>query len=156
MDLEGWRKLFGKSQDDPAVKAALAHAGVKKVPKRDKDDTDVRFDVKGHGVTLVLTDEAFLKQLEDQELGEGPLIVSGVLANLDKAYSRDLYEGPLPYKIKADMAQAGVRKTLGRPTSQNEKFRVDVWEKDGVEVIVSYSKDLNAMLTFGLMLPGAE
>ena len=156
MDLEDWTKIFEKSQDDEVVKAALAKVGVKKIPKLDKDDTDVRFDVKGHGVTIIMTDEAFLMDLPNQDLGEGPLIMSGVLANLYKNYSRDLYKGPLPYDVRADMTQADVRKLLGTPSTERPKARVDVWQRDGLKIVGGYSRDFKSMQTFGLTLPRAE
>lgn len=155
MDMETWRKLFGKSQDDPAVKAALATAGVKKIPKLDDDDTDVRFNLKGHGLWLMMTDESILKDLDDQDIGEGPLILSGVGAYLDKSESRDLYNGKLPYKIAADMTQATVRKTLGRPTRSDNEARFDLWSRDGVEIIAYYTGG-EKLATFTLMLSGAE
>ena len=155
MDLEAWKKLFGKTQDDPAVKAALSAAGIKKVPKVDEDDTDVRFDLKGQGLWILMTDESFLKSLDDQDIGEGPLILSGVTAYLDKSVSRDLYKGTLPYKVTANMNRDAVRKILGRPTSGSDESLSDVWSKSGIEIVANYSKDLK-LTTFGLMLPGAE
>lgn len=155
MDLEAWKKLFGKTQDDPAVKSALTAAGVKKVPKLDEDDTDVRFDLKGQGLWILMTDEAFLKELDDQDIGEGPLILTGVTAYLDKSASKDLYNGALPYKIEAGMSRDAVRKTLGRPKGGSDESLSDVWSKSGIEVVANYSKDLK-LSTFGLMLPGAE
>ena len=155
MDMEMWQKLFGKSQDDPAVKAALAAAGVKKIPRLDEDDTDVRFNLKGHGLCLVMTDESFLKNLDDQDIGEGPLILTGVGAYLDKSESRDLYKDKLPYKIVADITQTAVRKALGPPLRSDDESRFDLWSRDGVDVIANYTKG-GKLGTFTLMLPGAE
>ena len=78
MDMEIWIKLLGKTQDDAALKAALTAAGVKRVPKLPKDDYSVIFDLKGHGMSLEMTDEAEVKDLDDQDIGEGPLILTGV------------------------------------------------------------------------------
>jgi hypothetical protein len=155
MDLEAWRDLFGKSQDDPAVKEALAAAGTRKIPKLGANSTDVRFDLKGHGLWLIMTDEADLKELDDLDIGEGPLILSGATAYLDKSASSDLYNGKLPYKITGDMTRADLRKTLGRPTSSNDVTRFDVWLREGVEIVARYTKDWK-LKTFGQMLPGAE
>lgn len=154
MEMETWRKLLGKSQDDPAVKAALAAAGVKKIPKLDEDDTEVSFNLKGHGLWLVMTDEAFLKDLDDQDIGEGPLILTGVGAYLDRPNSRDLYKGTLPYKIAADMTKAAVRKALGPPTSSDDESRFDLWSRDGLEVIARYTKDWK-LEGLTLALPGS-
>jgi len=156
MDLETWKALFGKSQDDPAVKAALLAAGVKKIPKLDDDDTDVRFELKGQGLELVMTDEAYLKQLDDQDVGEGPLIVSGVLAKCDKSHGHDLYTGKLPNGISASTSRDAVRKVLGKPTSKDDDARVDIWAKKQIETVVRYTRDAAGISTFALMLPGAE
>lgn len=155
MDMDMWRKLLGKSQDDPAVKAALTAAGVKKIPKRAKDDVDVSFNLKGHGLWLVMNDEAFLKKLEDQDVGEGPLILCGVGAYIDKSASRDLYKGTLPYGIAADMTPVALRKTLGPPTrSKDHPAAFDLWSVDGTEVVARYSQE-GKLRTLSLMLPGA-
>ena len=140
MDMETWKKLLGKSQDDPAVKAALASAGLKKGPKLPKDDVTVIVDLKGHGMWLEMVDETWLKKLADQDIGEGPLILTNVGAYLKRRKSRDLYKGTLPYKLAADMTQADVRKTLGAPTSTGDDF--DRWLWDGVEVTVGYGEDM--------------
>ena len=156
MDFETWKQLFGKSQDDSAVKSALAAVGVKKIPKLDEDDTDVRLELKGYGIELIMTDEAFLKELTDQDIGEGPLILSGVLAKLGKSHGRDLYVGKLPYGVLADMSQEVVRKLIGSPSSKDDEFLVDVWQREGIQIVIGYSRDRLSISTFALMLPGAE
>lgn len=156
MDLDDWKRLFGKSQDDPAVKAALTAAGLKRIPKLEEDDTDVRCPLKGTGLELVMTDEAFLKDLSDQEIGEGPLIVSGVLAKCSKSHGRDLYLGKLPNGLSSDMSREDVRKVLGRPTSMDEDLFVDVWTGKQLEIVVRYTRSGESISTFALMLPGAE
>lgn len=143
MGIETWAKLLGKSQDDPAVKAALAAAGAKKIPKLDKDGTEVIFDLSGHGLWLEMTDEAYLKKLDDQDIGEGPLILSGVGAYLIRRKSRDLYKGTLPYKLAAGMTRAAVRKALGPPSSSEDDIPFDSWFRDGLEVITGYTKELD-------------
>ena len=142
MDIDTWRKLLGKSQDDKSVKAALAAAGVKKSPKLDKDDVSVIVDLKGHGMWLKMIDEAFLKKLDDQDIGEGPLILTGVGAYLKRRKNRDLYKGTLPYKLSAGMIRADVRRTLGPPTSSDDEFLFDTWLRDALEVIAGYTEDL--------------
>jgi hypothetical protein len=142
MEMEAWTKLIGKSQDDEAVKAALAAAGVRKIPKLARDDFEVIFDLKGHGLWLEMTDEAYLKRLDDQDIGEGPLILTVVGAYLDKSESRDLYKGPLPYSLTADMTQTDVRKKLGPSTRSGDVPPFDIWSQDGVEVTAGYTKDL--------------
>jgi hypothetical protein len=153
MDFETLTKLLGKSQDDPDVKIALAAAGVKKMPKLDEDETFVQIELKGHGLELILTDEAALKQLDDQDLGEGPLIVSGVLAKLGKSQGRDLYKGALPSGITAVMSQAEMRKLLGKPDESD--IDVDIWKKGGVEISVDYTKGGTSLSALSVMLPNA-
>ncbi|MBL0726379.1 hypothetical protein [Piscinibacter sp. HJYY11] len=153
MDFEAWTKLFGKSQDDPDLKAALAAAGVKKIPKLDEDETFVQIELKGHGLELILTDEAILKELDDQDLGEGPLIASGLLAKLGKTHGRDLYKGPLPSGLTAALSQADVRKLLGQPDDHD--IDVDIWKKDGLELSVDYTKGGASIAGVTALLPNA-
>ena len=155
MDIETWMKLLGKSQDDNAVKVALAAAGINKIPRLKKGYFDVTVELKGHGLSLVMHDEAFLKKLDDQDIGEGPLILTGVGAFLDKSANRDFYKGTLPYGITADMTQAVLRQTLGPPTrSKDAPAAFDLWFRDGVEAVARYTKEWK-LRTFVLKLPGA-
>lgn len=153
MDFDAWTKLLGKGRDDADVKRALAAAGVKKIPKLGEDETFVQIELKGRGLELVLTDEAILEELEGQALGEGPLIVSGVVAKLDKAQGRDLYKGPLPHGITAAMSQAELRKKLGKPAQSD--VDADVWLEDGRELGVSYTKGNASLYGLSLTLPNA-
>lgn len=153
MDFEAWTKFLGKTQDDADLKTALAAAGIKKLPKRDPDETFIQVELKGQGLELILTDEAALKELDDQDLGEGPLIVSGVLAKLGKSHGRDLYTGVLPSGITVAMSQSDMHKLLGKPSESD--VDVDIWKKDGVEVSVDYSKGGASLSALSLMLPNA-
>lgn len=144
MDIDAWTKLFGKSEDNAELKVALAAAGVKKKPKLKKDHTFVQFDLPGHGLALRMTDEAYLKDLDDQDIGEGPLILSGVIAYLDSSESDDLYKGKLPHKLAAGMTRAAVRKILGRPkrsTNDDDPPISDTWLLDGLEIIANYTDE---------------
>ena len=142
MDMDTWIKLLGKTQDDAALKAALAAAGVKKIPKLDKDDYSVIFDLKGHGMSLEMTDEAEFKELDDQDIGEGPLVLTGVDAYIARRNSRDLYTGALPYKLHPAMTRDDLRKMFGTPDDSDEQVPYDSWLRDRVELIVGYTKDL--------------
>jgi hypothetical protein len=157
MDMQAWTKLFNKSEDDPELKKALAASGVKKKPKLNKDRTFVQFDLEGQGLALRMTDEAYLKKLDDLDIGEGPLILSGVLAYLDSSVSDDLYKGKLPYKLAAGMTRAAVRKILGRPTRSTDDDDppiLDSWSRKGLEAAAVYSDEL-ILTMFDLSLPGA-
>jgi hypothetical protein len=156
MDFEAWMLFFGTSQDDPQLKVAMAAAGVKRVPKLDDEETSVQFELKGHGLELVMTDEATLKKLEDQDVGEGPLIMSGVVAKLGKSHGRDSYVGKLPFGVAADMSQDAVRKLLGKPTSTGERHPVDIWTRKEHEIVARYSKDCQSLTTLSVTLPGVE
>ena len=141
--MEPWIKLLGKSEDDPAVKAALAAAGVKKIPKLARDHFSVHFDLKGHGLSLEMTDEAYLKKLDDQDIGEGPLILTHVDAYFERRKNQDLYKGALPFKVGAGITRADLRKTLGPPKSiDDDPPPSDEWSRDGLEIIAVYTKDL--------------
>ncbi|MFM0521679.1 MULTISPECIES: hypothetical protein [Caballeronia] len=155
MDFEAWMDFFGTSQDDLSLNAALAAAGVRKVPKLDEESTSVQFALKGHGLELIMTDEATLKALDDQDVGEGPLILSGVLAKFG-ASERDPYRGSLPFGIAADMSQDSLRKLLGKPTETETKPPSDVWIGKQREISVRYAKDCQSLTRLSVRLPGVE
>lgn len=156
MDFEAWMKFFGTSQDAPQLKAALATARVKKVPKLNDEETSIQFELKGHGLELVMTDESTLKKLKDQDVGEGPLIMSGVVAKLGKSHGRDAYMGKLPFGVAADMSQDVVRNLLGKPTSTGERHPVDIWTRRENEIVVRYPKDCQSITHLSVTLPGVE
>ena len=156
MDFETWMKFFGTSQDDPQLKAAVSAAGVKKIPKLDDEETSVQFELKGHGLELVMTDESTLMKLKDQDVGEGPLIMSGVVAKLGKSHGRDVYMGKLPFGVTGDMSQAAVRKLLGMPTSTGERHPVDIWTRKEHEIVARYPKDCQSITSLSVTLPGVE
>lgn len=154
MDVEAWMNLLGRSEDDKSLKAALTAAGVKKIPKLKKEFFRVFFDVKGEGLWLEMTDEAHFKKLTDQDVGEGPLILTEVGAYLDKSRSRHLYKGALPYKLAVGMTQADLRKTFGRPARSGDAPPFDIWLRDDLEITAGYTKDLKfAHLAHKLLRP---
>jgi len=142
MDIGTWIELLGRSQDDPAVKGALAAAGLKKPPKLDKDNFRVHVELKGQGMSIVMMDEAYLKKLEDQDIGEGPLILTTVDAYLRRKKSGPLYKGKLPYNLAPDMTRDDVRRGLGSPTQIDDETPADSWSRDGFEVVALYTQDL--------------
>ena len=155
MDIEGWKKLFGRTQDDPELVSALAGAGVKKVPRLEKGYVDVSLNLRGHGMWLVLNDEASLRRLEDQDIGEGPLVLCGVGAYLDKSVSRDLYSGELPYDIDAGMTRDELRDKMGTPRESKDAVApFDMWLVDDLQVIASYGKGWK-LVDFSMKMPGA-
>ena len=154
MSMGTWIELLGRSQDDPQVQAALAAAGVKKIPKRDKDDFSVIFELKGHHLWLEMTDEAFHKDLTDQDIGEGPLILTSVQAVLGHGKAKGGYEGNLPLGLAAGMTQDAVRYVLGKPSTIVDDIPADIWLRDGMELNVTYTRDLQ-LQTLALTLPSA-
>jgi hypothetical protein len=156
-DFLSWPPFFGRSADDPALAAALAAAGVTKKPKLQRDRAFVQFDLKGQGLALRFTDEAYLRELEDQDIGEGPLVFSGVLAYLNASVSDHLYRKPLPSGLEADMPRAEVRAKLGAPdrsTDEEDPPILDAWTRNGLEVIATYS-GAETLRMLGLQLVGA-
>ena len=156
MDFEAWMQLFGTSQDDPKLKAALLAAGVKKVPKLDEEEMSVQFELRGQGLELIMTDEAILKKLKNQDVGEGPLIMSGVLGKLGKKYGRDIYLGELPLGLAADMSQDAVRKLLGKPTTTDTEPDIDIWIGKRSKVAISYSKGCTSIVAMSVKMPNVE
>ena len=111
-----------------------------KSPKLAKNDVTVIVDLKGHGMWIEMVDKAWLKKLEDQDTGEGPLILTSVGAYLQRRKSRDLYKAVPRYALAAGIAQADVRNTLGSPDSIGDNF--DRWLRDGLKFTAAYTEDL--------------
>ncbi len=101
-----------------------------------------------------MTDEAWLKRLKDQDIGEGPLILTSVDALFIRPKSKDIYKGALPYNLAAGMTQADVRKTLGCPASTGDDIPYDIWLRDSFEVTAGYKSDLK-LSHFKLEVPRA-
>ena len=154
MSMGSWIELLGKSQDDPQLQAALAAAGVKKIPKRDKDDFSVIFELKGQHLWLEMTDEAYHKGLKDQDIGEGPLILTSVEAALGQGKGKGGYQGSLPFGLSAGITQDAVRHVLGKPSTVIADVPADIWLRDGMELNVTYTRDLQ-LQTLALTLPSA-
>lgn len=153
MSMGIWIELLGKSEDDPQVKAALGAAGVKKIPRRDKDDFSVIFELKGHHLWLEMTDETYHKDLVDQDIGEGPLILTSVQAVLGQG-KKGGYQGSLPLGLAAGMTQDAVRQLLGKPSAIVNDIPADIWLRDGMEVNVTYTRGLQ-LQAVALTLPSA-
>jgi hypothetical protein len=157
MDFEAWMQLFGTSEDDPALQAAITAHGAKKIPKRPRDQLSVQFELKGTGLALIMTDESVLRKLKDQDVGEGPMRLSGVLAKLHASEGRDLYRGVLPCGMQAGMSRQEVQRQLGAPTTTNrQRPPVDIWDSDQGRVAVSYVADGEAVRTVVAKLPNVE
>ena len=115
----------------------------RKSPKRDKDDFSVIFELKGHYLWLEMTDEAFQERLKDQDIGEGPLILTSVEAVLSHRKTKGGYQGSLPLGLAAGMTRDDVRQMLGKPSSVVDDGPADIWLRDGLKVDVTYTQDLN-------------
>lgn len=154
MSMGTWIELLGKSQDEPQVQAALAAAGVKKIPKRDKDGFRVIFELKGHHLWLVMTDEAYQNRLKDQDIGEGPLLLTSVEAVLSHRKAKGGYQGSLPLGLTAGMTQDDVRTVLGKPSTVVDDGPADIWLRDDLKLQVTYTQELK-LQTLALSLPRA-
>ena len=141
MDMQAWIKLLGATGDDPALKAALAAAGVKKVPKLGREGVNKYIELKGHGLYVQLSDEALLKRLKDQPIGKRVVLVA-VDALIDTPKARSLYEGRLPYKLAAGMTCARVQKLLGAPDDGAEDIPYDAWHKGRRTVTIGFTREL--------------
>jgi hypothetical protein len=155
MDYKTWVKLFGKSADDPAVRQALAKAGITSRIKMARDELSAREDIDGEGTTIIFTDDTILRP-DDAGAVVGRPIVSSVLMILDARNKKDLYKGPLPHKLKQNESRDGLRKRFGTPSQINDTFRADAWEIDGLTVGVGYSKDLMSLTEVSLSLPNSQ
>jgi hypothetical protein len=142
MSIDTWIKLLGKNQHDSTLKKALVSAGVKKIPKLDRDNSAVLFDIKGHGLSVEMVDEAYLKDLAGKEKGDCPLILSGVCAYLVRKKNNDLYKGKLPYDLSNHLTQDQVREIFGPSQMEITDVPADIWLHNGLVVTVGFTKEL--------------
>jgi hypothetical protein len=146
MDYKQWVQLFGRTTDDKQVREALAKVGIRKPPVIDRDDTDARVDLPG--MTLVFTDPALLPELGG-DVGEGTGVLSGVILML----KQNSYSGSLPFKLKRDDSQDSLRARFGDPIDEDEEFRWDRWEVDGLVLNITYAKDFASLDRVMVRLP---
>jgi len=144
MSMSTWIDLLGKSQDDPHVQAALAAAGVKKVPK--PSGGSAIFELKGHHLWLVMTKAFHSKR---------PMTLTSVEAVLSHRKKPGGYLGPLPLGLAANMSQDAIRRVLGTPLTIVDDVPADIWLRDGIEVNVTYTQDL-ILQTLALTLPADD
>ena len=154
MDYKLWVDMFGYKTDDKHLKDALKKAGIVQMPQIERDETDVRKDIKGEGITLVFIDETLLNK---QALVEGPAVLGEIIMILQHPKKKDLYKGPLPFNLQPKNSQESLRKRFGKPIASNDDFLWDRWVIDNNLVLtVSYSNDLNALNRVIVGLPLAK
>lgn len=150
MDYTVWAKLMGKAADDPQVMEALRAAGVTKRMRIGKHETDVRADIDPFGMTIVMTDEAFVHGTEGKVLGAKPPLLT-LVTMFPKALV-DPYRGRLPCDLQLSSSRDQLRARFGTCLKSNDSFNWDMWQKDGRILIAFYSEDLQSVdsVSFGL------
>lgn len=126
MNFGTWFALLGHLDSEPAVVAALAAAGVKRVPKV-RDGVSSIFELKRHALWL-----------EFHRAGRRatPLVLMSVQATLT-----DGYDGELPFGLAANLNQAQVRTLLGAPSTIIDDVPADLWLRDGIEWNLTFTSD---------------
>jgi hypothetical protein len=152
MDYKQWVDLFGKAADDPLVRAAVTKAGITKPLKIGGHELSVIADVPGKGMSIIFADDSVLHP------GTG-LIGRPILSTVNMAVQhptrKDLYTGPLPFKLTKTTGQAALRERLGTPVESEEDLRWDAWVVDGLQLTVGYTKDLRSIRSVSVKLPGS-
>lgn len=153
MDYKQWVDLFGYTTNDRSLQEAIAKVGIKAIPQIEKDETDVREDIDGEGITLVFIDATLL---DKKALVEEPAVLAGIIIFLQHPIMKDLYKGPLPFHLQKNDSQISLRKRFGNPSECNEDFRWDRWKIDNLILTVDYSKNLGSLSRVGVGLPTDE
>lgn len=155
MDYKLWMDLLGKSSADPAVKAELEKIGQTKKLKVDKDDTDVRIDIKDSGITLVFADPAFLYKAKKRSIGDEPPVLSEVLLILKRS-KPPIYKGPLPFDLKREDSQLTLRGRFGKPIKHDDEFCWDRWMVGSLALTAEYTDDFKSISRVNVEIPGKE
>lgn len=136
-----WFDMFGRSADDPAVRSALAKAGVTKAIEIARDELGVSADIPGTGLTIGFRDESILRP----NLGiEGRPILYSILMLL-KHPKKPTYAGDLPERIGRDSSRDQLRSIFGSPTESDEDMGWDAWATSGVRTTVTYASDFGSV-----------
>ncbi len=152
MDYKQWVDLFGKPADDPLVRTAVVKAGITKPLKIGRDELSVIADVPGKGMSIIFADDSVLHP------GSG-LIGRPILSTVNMAVQhptrKDLYTGPLPFKLTKNSGQSALRDRFGAPVESEEDLRWDAWILEGLQLTVGYTKDLQGVRSVSVKIPGS-
>ena len=154
MAFQQWLDLFGRSTDDQELRDALAKKGIAAdALEVEKDDISVMVDLNSEGVTLVLTDEAYLHKRDDMRIGEGAPILSEFTLWVAGTEDVSAYGGPLPLGLKQDASRASLRKRFGDPSECDDDPPSDQWTVDDLVLIVEYDEDESGISVVALQMP---
>lgn len=121
----------GKAEDAPEVQRMLKAVGVTTKLKMPKDDNEVRLSLTTQGLTLIFEPE-------------GPktsrLVLSSVMFVSDAEDDYTTYPGALPEGLLFSDTQTEVHAKLGAPDISKPKFRLDMWDRNGLRLAAEYAK----------------
>jgi hypothetical protein len=148
MNYQEWLNLLGRDSEDTDVKVVLQKRGIKSVPPIKKDELDTRVQLDD-AMLIFSTAELFPSRSSG---GDGVSVLSGIILPL-KGYEWGEYKGELPLKLQRTDSQKILRQRFGEPLQNNERFRWDEWEIDGLLTRVTYAKGDGLLSAISLKLP---
>lgn len=141
-----WLDLLGRNTEDSTLRDALAKAGVKKIPKIKRDETDVRIELGKSLMLIISSGEIFSDFVDDG--GDGVNVLTGVFFRPDP-------KTPLPNDIQVSDTQKKLRARFGEPI-EGDRYRADAWLIDGRTLWVDYDKSFEKVVSVGIMIPEPE
>lgn len=134
-----WLSLFGRTTQDPQLRAKLIKAGISKTPVVPKQSTDVRVDLPG--MTLVFKDASLFPNID---AGSGTGVLGAIILMLNDKV-QGVYEGDLPFDLERGDSQKKLRERFGAPSKSNATFNWDEWEIDGLKLYAEYVESLDEL-----------
>lgn len=146
MNFEKIASLLGKESGSEDIIACLRYFGATKAPKLKKSEDTAYIQIPKNGIDFAFRDEAVVKELKYQDIGEGPLLLITV-------FFYEKYNGTLPNGLSFNDGREKVQNKLGQSVRWNERFLSETWHFDNYRMIVYYSDTLQSInrITIGLI-----
>jgi hypothetical protein len=121
--------LLGQTVDHPQVRQYLVDAGITRQPRpaEDEDSAYVQFADQGYEI-----------QFEVDSADNTQMVLRTITAFLNGDATHKTFVGKLPLDIASGESRDKLVARLGKPLVRNERYNIDMWKFDGLDVVVSY------------------
>jgi len=135
--VDGLGGLLGRRWGDPIIEQALRARGVRRTPSLDEDAVVDWLTVRQHGFELCFEDaEHFAGRRRSGECDGGELLVTAVIF-YNERHDMRRHRGALPVGLSWHQDRDTTRMLLNRSGWACTRYRRDVYESDGIRLIVA-------------------
>ena len=121
--------LMGQTLDHPQLRQHFADAGITRQPRppEDEDSAYVQFQ-----------DQGYEMRFEADATDKTKVVLKTITAFPNGDETHKPFVGNLPLEIATGESRDQLVSRLGRPVIRNERYNIDMWKLDGLDVVVSY------------------